>query len=214
VIVVQGFGPFGSYSPNPSELLVRALAERGHDDVTTEVLPTSMSSVRGAVPELLTRHRPSVWLGVGLAPGRTALSIEAVGVNIAEWNEDDADADGAAAPRQPIIPDGPAAHATTLPVEAILDAWKHAQIPGYLSLSAGSYLCNWSLYLAAAAVAQNRLDCRVGFLHLPQLPELVTKPEEQASMAMAMQLRGLELVLEACRSTDSGSGLYPQAHAH
>jgi pyroglutamyl-peptidase len=212
LIVVQGFGPFGTHSVNPSELLVRKLAEQSHADLVTEVLPTSMDRVRTTVPELVERHQPSVWIGVGLAAGRTALSIEAVAVNLAEWGDDDADADGASAQRQPIFPGGPAAHPTTLPVQEILDAWKQDGIPGYLSLSAGSYLCNWSMYCAAHAASELGLDCRVGFLHLPQLPELVTDPAEEPSMAMALQARGLELVIEATKLAGDSSGLYPHVY--
>jgi pyroglutamyl-peptidase len=207
VIVVQGFGPFGTHSVNPSESLVRAIGEQRQAGVVTEVLPTSMKHVRSAVPELVERHRPSVWIGVGLAAGRSALSIEAVGINLAEWGDEDADADGASAPRQPIVDEGPAAHLTTLPVQEILDSWKAAGIPGYLSLSAGSYLCNLSLYCAAQKAAELGLDCRVGFIHVPQLPELVTSPDKEPSMSMSMQSLGLDLAIETSRAAEQG-GLY------
>ena len=69
-VVVQGFGPFGDFAVNPSELLVRLLAERGDPDVIAEVLPVSRERVASAVPELMKTHRPGLWLGVGLAAGR------------------------------------------------------------------------------------------------------------------------------------------------
>jgi pyroglutamyl-peptidase len=172
-----------------------------------------MSTVLEAVPELVARHRPSLWLGVGLAAGRTALSLEAVAVNLAAWGSDDADNDGHSAERRPVVAEGPAAHLTTLPVGEILDAWKDAGIPGYLSLSAGSYLCNLSMYAAAQAAAELGLDCRVGFLHLPLLPELVDDPERQPSMSRAMQAQGLELALEVSRTAATATGLYPRRAA-
>ncbi len=208
VTVVQGFGPFGAHSVNPSELLVNALAEQQRPDVVTEVLPTSMEHVRRAVPELMARHRPSLWVGVGLAAGRNALAVEAVAINLAAWGRTDTDVDGVSAERQPIAEDGPAAHFTTWPVEEILSGWQTAGIPGYLSLSAGSYLCNLSLYVAAHTAAELGLDCRVGFLHVPLLTELVDDPERQPSMSMAMQSAGLELVLEAGQSAAAQAGLY------
>jgi pyroglutamyl-peptidase len=210
IVVVQGFGPFGSHTVNPSELLVRALGERTPADagLVTEVLPTSMATVLEAVPELVARHRPSMWLGVGLAAGRMALSVEAVAVNLAAWPPQDADADGNAADRQPVVPGGPPAHLTTLPVEEILAVWKGAGIPGYVSLTAGSYLCNLSMYAAAQAAADLGLQCRVGFVHVPLLPELVDDPERQPSMSMSMQSEGLDLAIEAGRAAGAGSGLY------
>jgi pyroglutamyl-peptidase len=167
-----------------------------------------MATVLDAVPALVARHRPSVWIGVGLAAGRTALSLEAVAVNLAAWPSEDADADGASADRQPVVAAGPPAHLTTLPAEEILGAWRAAQIPGYLSLTAGSYLCNLSMYAAAQTAADLGLACRVGFVHVPLLPELVDDPERQPSMSMSMQSQGLDLAIEASRAAHTGSGLY------
>jgi pyroglutamyl-peptidase len=205
--VVQGFGPFGDFPVNPSELLVRALAERSGPDVSTEVLPVSLERVAAEVPALLEKYRPQVWLGVGLAAGRTALSLEAVAVNLADWPEAAADADGVSVERTPVAPDGPAAHLSTLPAGPILAAWRAAGIPGYLSQTAGSYLCNYSFYAAAQAARALDLPCRVGFLHVPLLPQLVTEPARQPSMALAMQAAGLDHVIEQCRAVRAG-GIY------
>jgi pyroglutamyl-peptidase len=205
--VVQGFGPFGGFPANPSELLVRSLAERGSPDIHTEVLPVSLDRVATEVPKLLEQHRPRLWLGIGLAAGRTALSLEAVAVNLADWPESAADDDGVSVARAPVADGGPAAHLTTLPAEAILTAWREAGIPGYLSQTAGAYLCNLSFYTAAQAAAGLNLPCMVGFLHVPLLPDLVTEPERQPSMAMATQSAGLDCVIEACRAASAG-GIY------
>jgi pyroglutamyl-peptidase len=212
VTVIQGFGPFGDFTVNPSELLVRSLAERGDPDVLAEVLPVSLDRTAAEIPRLMAKHQPQAWLGVGLAAGRTALSIEAVALNLADWPASEADADGVSVTRRPIAPDGPAAHLTTLPVEPILRAWQEAGIPGYLSQTAGSYLCNFSFYTAAQAARGLRRPCVVGFLHVPLLPELVSQPDRQPSMAMALQAAGLDCVIEACRAASAG-GLYLRSQA-
>jgi pyroglutamyl-peptidase len=205
--VVQGFGPFGEFTVNPSELLVRSLAGRGDPQVHAEVLPVSLEQAAAEIPRLMAKLEPQVWLGVGLAAGRTALSLEAVALNLADWPAAEADADGVSVARAPIAPDGPAAHLTTLPAEAILAAWREAGIPGYLSQTAGSYLCNFSFYTAAQAARALGRPCLVGFLHVPLLPELVTQPDRQPSMAMALQAAGLDCVIEACRTAAAG-GIY------
>lgn len=205
--LVQGFGPFAGLAVNPSELLVGDLAGRQDPATVTAVLPVSLREVAEAVPRLMATHRPRVWLGVGLAAGRTALSLETVAVNLADWPETAADRDGVSVSRAPVVPSGPAAHLTTLPVERILSSWRKAGIPGYLSQSAGSYLCNLSFYAAAQAASDLGLDCMVGFLHVPLLPEQVSDPERQASMHMALQVAGLDLAIAACR--DAGErGIY------
>jgi pyroglutamyl-peptidase len=198
-VLVQGFGPFGGFNANPSELLVRELAGRDDPDLVTAVLPVSLRQVADEIPRLMDKHRPRAWVGVGLAAGSTALSAEAVAVNLADWPEADADDDGLAVARVPVAPSGPAAHLTTLPVERILSSWRAAGIPGYLSHTAGSYLCNLSFYVAAQAASDLGLECMVGFIHVPLLPELVSTPERQPSMHMTSQVAGLDLVIAACR---------------
>lgn len=205
--VIQGFGPFGGLAVNPSEVLVRSLAGQELPGVCAEVLPVSLGQVTSMVPKLMEQHRPRLWLGVGVAAGRTALSIEAVTLNLADWPEAAADADGVSVARAPLAPGGPAAHLTTLPAEGILAAWKGAGIPGYLSQTAGSYLCNASFFLAAQAAADIGVRCMVGFLHVPLLPELVTDPQRQPSMALATQQAGLLHVIETCRTASAG-GIY------
>jgi pyroglutamyl-peptidase len=199
-ILVQGFGPFGRFPTNPSELLVRALAARASDGLHTEVLETTAARVAEAVPALMAEHRPEVWLGVGLAAGRPSLSIEAVAVNLGCWETDDPENDSEQWPRRPVSGDGPAAYLTSLPVQEILGAWREAGIPGYLSNSAGTYLCNMSFYLATQAAERLGTGCLVGFLHVPQLPGEVTQPASEPSMSFALQQAGLDTVLDVCRA--------------
>jgi pyroglutamyl-peptidase len=213
VTVVHGFGPFGDFSVNPADLLVRSLGQRERgdgegSDLVTAVLPVSKDRAPAMITELMSVHRPDLWLGVGLAAGRTALSIEAVAVNLMHWPASQADADGQSVDRRPVAEDGPDAYLTTVPVEDILRVWREHGIPGYLSHSAGSYLCNMSFYLAARAASELGLPTMVGFLHVPLLPELVDSPERQPSMAMALQAEGLECAIQACRTATAGAGPY------
>src|SRR5258708_1775954 len=191
--LVQGFGPFAGLAVNPSELLVGDLAGRQDPDTVTAVLPVSLREVAEAVPRLMATHRPSVWLGVGLAAGRTALSVETVAVNLADWPETAADRDGVSVSRAPVVPSGPAAHLTTLPVERILSSWRKAGIPGYLSQTAGSYLCNLSFYAAVQAASDLGLDCMVGFLHVPLLPHQLSDPHRHPSIHTPLQCPALDL---------------------
>ena len=220
-ILVQGFGPFGRFSVNPSQLLVRALDSRppGGDSATagyelrTEVIATMPAQVAKTVPALMDSYRPDAWIGVGLAAGRPSLSLEAVAVNLrcqAAIGTDPGPAAEAAAeaaeaaavwPAEPVSAGGPAAYLTTLPADAILAAWREAGIPGYLSQSAGTYLCNMSFYLATQAAERLGTGCMVGFVHVPLLPDQVEQPAVEPSMPLALQQAGLDLVLGACAAS-------------
>ena len=207
-ILVQGFGPFGRFPLNPSELLVRALKDRlgARDGVATEVLETTAANVARAVPALMEEFRPDVWVGVGLAAGRPALSVEAVAVNVGCWETGDPEDGSEVWPRRPVSAGGPTAYLTTLPAEEILGAWRDAEIPGYLSHSAGTYLCNMSFYLAAQAAERLGTGCLVGFVHVPLLPAQVTKPASEPSMSFALQQAGLDVVLDTCRASGRTGG--------
>ncbi len=206
-VVIQGFGPFGTHTENPSRQLVHALAER-RPELVCEVIDTSLRAASAAVPALVDRHRPDLWLGIGLAAGRAALGVEAVALNLADWSAQTADVDGVSSVRQPIAVGGPDAYLTTLPVTEILAGWRTAGLPGFLSLSAGSYLCNYCFYLASHAAAQADLSCRVGFIHVPLTPELVADPAHEPSMAFADLVAGLEAALDACERAPAEAGLY------
>jgi pyroglutamyl-peptidase len=216
--VVQGFGPFGQFERNPSQELVEALASRiasegavGVDDVVTVVLPVERAVVAREVPALVAEHRPSAWIGVGLAVGRPSLSIEAVALNLAQWSEPDRG--GAIVEREPVVDGGADAYLTGLPVDEILASWQASGIPGYLSQTAGSYLCNMSFYLAARAADELALSTAVGFVHVPLLPEQVSEPSRQPSMARDLQARGLDSVIAATRSVSNSSRIYKRRSA-
>ena len=130
----------------------------------------------------------------GQAGGRAALSIERIGINV-----DDAripDNQGAQPIDTAVVPGGPAAYFATLPLRAIVDAWHRAGIPGYLSDTAGTYLCNAALYTALHATAEEALP--VGLLHLPSLPaEVAGRRPPEPSMPLEAQIEGTRVALEA-----------------
>jgi pyroglutamyl-peptidase len=195
-LLVTGFGPFGKVERNPSELIARELdgARIAGHDVVGRILPVSAESTPGAVRAALEETEPALALLLGVASGRAALSAERVAGNVLDFEEPDND--GARPVDVPIEPDGPAAYFATLPLRAILDAWQRADVPGYLSDTAGTYLCNAALYTALHATADDPLP--VGFVHLPSLPAEASghRPPEP-SMPLETQIEGARIALEA-----------------
>jgi pyroglutamyl-peptidase len=194
-LLVTGFGRFGKVERNPSELIVAELdgARIGDHEVVGRVLPVSAESTPGAVRAALDETAPDAALLLGVAPGRTALTIERVAVNVLDFEEPDND--GMRPVDVPIDPAGPVAFLATLPVRAIVDAWREAGIPGYLSDTAGTYLCNAAMYTALRATEGTRLP--VGFIHLPSLPDEVARDRTPpASMPLATQVEGTRIALE------------------
>jgi len=194
-LLVTGFGPFGTVARNPSELVVRELAgaELAGCRVAGRVLPVSAARTPAELRAAIDEVGPALVLLLGVANGRSALAAERVGVNVLDFPEPDND--GEQPVDVPIVPGGPAAYFSTLPVRAIVQAWDAAGIPGYLSDTAGTYLCNAALYAALHASAGNGRP--VGFVHLPSLPgEAARERVPQPSMALPVMVEGVRLALE------------------
>ena len=195
-ILLTGFGRFAKVEQNPSEQIVAALGGSrvdGHD-IVGRILPVSAEQTPAAVRTALAETTPALAFLLGVAPGRAALTIERVAVNVFDF--EDPDNDGAQPVDVPIERDGPAAYFATLPLRRIVEAWQAAGIPGALSDTAGTYLCNAAMYTALHATADERLPS--GFVHLPSLPdEVAGERTPPPSMPLAMQIDGVRIALEA-----------------
>jgi pyroglutamyl-peptidase len=194
-ILLTGFGRFAKVERNPSQQIVAALVGSrvdGHD-VVGRILPVSAEQTPAAVRTALAETKPALVFLLGVAPGRAALTIERVAVNVFDF--EDPDNEGAQPVDVPIEHDGPAAYFATLPVRRIVEAWRAAGIPGALSDTAGTYLCNAAMYAALHATANERLPA--GFIHLPSLPDEVAGQRAPApSMPLAAQIEGVRIALE------------------
>jgi pyroglutamyl-peptidase len=72
----------------------------------------------------------------------------------------------------PVVPDGPAAYFTTLPVKACVAAIRAAGVPASVSHTAGTYVCNQVFY-GLMHLLSTMPDVRGGFVHVPYSPEQV-----------------------------------------
>ena len=193
-VLVAGFGAFGSVERNPSELIATELdgSNVAGTSAVGRVLPVSAERTPLAVREAIAEVGPSLVLLLGVAPGRSALAAERVALNVFDFEEPDND--GEQPVDVPIRAGGPAAYFSTLPLRAIVGAWQDAGIPGYVSDTAGTYLCNAALY-SALDVSDG---APAGFVHLPSLPEeAARKRPPQPSMTLATMIEGVVLALEA-----------------
>ena len=170
----------------------------GHRIVTAQ-LPTVFDESHKVLANLMRCHLPTLVIVVGQAGGRQALSLERLAINI-----DDARASDNAGRQpidMPIVPNGPAAYFSGLPVRAMLQALQQSGIAAELSDTAGTFVCNHVFYRLMHALARQRREPRRrgGFIHLPFLPEQGTP-----SMLLADMVRGLKLAVECALTTPHG----------
>lgn len=210
-LLLTGYEPFGDYDRNPSAAVARDLdGERvASHEITGHVLPVEFDAAIEEMRALIDDHDPEAVVATGLAAGRPAVSVERVGVNVADCagTPDNADAE----PYDERLREGedaPAAYFATLPVVEAVDALLDAGIPARVSNTAGTHLCNAVLYGTRAYLeAEGQAgSVQMGFVHLPLTPECAARKASegeatsggsvQPSLPLAVQQRAVRKVFE------------------
>ncbi|HTO11667.1 MAG TPA: pyroglutamyl-peptidase I [Candidatus Binatia bacterium] len=196
VILLTGFEPFGGHAANPSEEVAKALDGRavGGAVVRSAVLPVDHAAAGPHAARLVDELDPRAIVHLGLAAGRPRIALERVALNVMDF--DTPDNTGYRARNEPCVAGGPPAYFATLPLAAMLEALVADGVPAYVSNTAGTYLCNQTLYGTLHRLAGRGHPARAGFIHLPLLPAMVAAGGlEQPSMDAALMVRAVEIVL-------------------
>jgi len=195
MILLTGFEPFGGLARNPTGDLAR---EFDGDGARGAVLPVDYGRVGPALAELLEEPWEAVVL-LGVAVGRSAISLERIAVNF--YDPMRTDNTGRTPPAPAVVPGGPAAYFSTLPLDAIHARLAGAGLPVEYSLTAGAYLCNAAFYLARHALDATDTPC--GFLHMPPTGDLAAAA---TPLAFERQREAVREVLSALRSQAQNGG--------
>lgn len=200
-ILLTGFEPFGGEAINPSWEIARAL----HGEVIAGAqvhavqLPCVFGQALVALRAALRETSPGLVLALGQAGGRCDLSIERVAINV----DDARIADNAGA--QPVdlavVPGGPAAYFSTLPIKAMVAGLRAAGLPASVSQTAGTFVCNHVFYGLQHQLAGSGV--RSGFMHIPYLPEQAARLPGQPSLPLATLVQGTRLALELAWQTET-----------
>jgi len=166
----------------------------GRCAVAGVVLPVHHAEASRHVAALLGELQPVAVVHLGLAEGRARLGLERVALNVMDYRIPDNA--GYRAEGEPCVADGPAAYFSTLPLPEILAALRAEGIPAYVSNTAGTFLCNQTLYATLHEIAMREHTMRAGFIHLPLLPAMVAASGlDQPSMDLSLMLRGVETAI-------------------
>ncbi|RDI95823.1 pyroglutamyl-peptidase I [Meiothermus sp. QL-1] len=189
-MLVTGFEPFAGLPHNPSQAVLERLPALKGIELVRATLPVDTQRVGGVLKELYRLHQPALALHLGLAMGRALISLERLAVNLLDF--DLPDNAGARPQEVPILPEGPLARLSRLPLRAIQARWAQAGIPSQISNSAGLYLCNQVMYLALSWLPEG---VPAGFIHLPP-DETLALARPGAYVPLAVQARAVGLALE------------------
>lgn len=184
-VLLSGFAPFDGAAVNESWQAVQLAAGTLRDQglqVSTLELPVEFGRAGDLLTEAVREHRPRLAVAVGLAAGRTRVTPERVAINVRDARIPDNAGDRPV--DQPVVPDGPVGHFSTLPVKAIVAALTaEPALPAAVSQTAGTYVCNDVFYRLQHLLATDReLDgVRGGFVHIPAAADL---PVERSAEAL------------------------------
>lgn len=197
-ILFTGFEPFGGEQVNPAWQAVSALPDtyEGIDIYRLEI-PTEFGKGYAAIAEFLKSTPVDAVICVGQAGGRSKITVEKVAINYMDGRIPD---NGGYMPAStPIYEDGWDGYFSTIPVERIVEGLKECKIPAGISLSAGSYVCNDTLYRCLYHFKKEQRKTKAGFIHVPFSPEQVLdKAVDTASMEIATMTKAL---LEIAKNT-------------
>lgn len=191
-ILVTAFEPYDVWTENASWL---ALTE------FTRELPTSVRVVTRRYPVNLAQMRERLErdlgdnfdcaLHLGQAPGSTSVRLEAFALNVGGNSHDSPES------FPPLVPDGPVAYRTALPLAIWARHLKQAGIPARVSYHAGTFLCNALYYLSQHWSRERGLRTQAAFIHLPlATSQTLEARQELPSLPTATAAAALRLIID------------------
>ena len=192
-ILVTAFEPFGGSRRNSSLDTLRSLPERiGNCALIRAELPVEYDGAGAALAEVLHKTEGlSAVVCLGQAEGRGTVTPEFIAVNVR--NGSIPDNAGRLCRFEPCEEGGPDGILSTLPVPAIADRLNEKKLPASVSFSAGSYVCNSTMY--AALRLTDGTGIRAGFIHLPLSSEIALE-EGKAGRVLSLPQSVLTAAVE------------------
>jgi pyroglutamyl-peptidase len=198
-VLLTGFEPFDGETLNPSLEFVRARHAAPPQGCRLEVLALPVDRF-AAVDAVLARIDAGSldWVVLlGEAGGRAQVTPERIAINVDDYLIPDNA--GHQPSSEAVVEGGPAGYFSTLPVKAVAEALHAAGIPGAISNSAGTYLCNRLFYSVMHHLAGRPGATRAGFVHLPYLhQQVLTKRPPPPSLSRATLVEAVRLTLQIC----------------
>ncbi|WP_158735876.1 peptidase C15 [Alteribacillus sp. YIM 98480] len=200
-ILVVGFEAFGDMNSNPTERLMEDLALMHFEEanVFTKLLPVNYDEcVQQAVTAIET-FEPDVFLASGVFPGRTSISLERISINMKDTSTESPFSDnrGIKPMEQKIHEDGPDGIFTTLPNRHLVNRLLECDIPSYISNTAGTFICNNTLYGVLHYINQNSLPIKAGFVHFPMSSEIAAISPLRPHLPYETMLTALNILIQS-----------------
>ena len=188
-LLITGFEPFGGERINPAWEAVAALPNQiGPWFLTKLNVSTVFGLAAKQAIQAADQMKPDAILCIGQAGGRDAVTIEMTALNLRFASIPDNA--GNQPQDEPVVPRGPTAYFSTVPVRKMTQAIQASSLPGKVSYSAGTFVCNDLFY--SLLHHYHASPVRVGFIHVPYLPS-----QGAPSLSLEATVKALSLAISA-----------------
>lgn len=194
-LLITAFEPFGGESENPSALALELLPETiGGIRLEKRLLEVTFLGAKDAVCRHVDEIKPDYAICLGQAGGRFAITPERVAINVMDARI--ADNAGYKPEDEPVVTGGANAHFATLPIKRMVSAMERANVAAAVSNSAGTYVCNSTMYALLDHIAANSMATKAGFIHVPYIPSQAADKPNMPSMPLEDIVKGLHAAIE------------------
>ncbi len=162
--------------------------------LVTRRYPVDLPALQEKLKQDLQRDFDVV-LHLGQSPGASSIKLEAIAVNVAGC------LDERGSELDEIVPGGPVAYRSNLPLGRWATLLRDNHIPSVISYHAGTFLCNAIMYLShhelQLRAKKRKPTCKVGFVHLPLATEQVASHGQSLpSLPLSTLARSVRLLVE------------------
>ncbi|WP_167577962.1 pyroglutamyl-peptidase I [Ammoniphilus sp. YIM 78166] len=199
-ILVTGFEPFGGMGLNPTEAILKDIGKEEFEgaEIYTVLLPVNYDECAEKIIGEIERISPDAVISCGLYAGRTAITPERIGINMKDTMGEDPIADnrGIKPIDERINPEGPDGLFSTLPNRQITYNLLKRGIPSFISNTAGTFICNNTLYAVLDYIRRNDLSIIAGFIHFPASTAMAVEKQTLPSLPHQTMVEGLKIIIE------------------
>lgn len=200
-VLLTAFEPYDHWTSNSSWMaLVELLKDFPSPGIlVTRRYPVNLTGLKEKLSQDLKRPYDAI-IHLGQSPGASGIKLEAIALNAAGCVEERGDE------LTEIIPDGPVAYRSNMPLARWVSILRKDNIPSSISYHAGTYLCNAAMYLTHHYLhsnGPNERNCQVGFVHLPLATEQVAHQSQSLpSLPVNVLARAIRLLVEDILQSD------------